>query len=798
MNFKILFYIFFIFTLFQKSTFSDEININSSKIKVLDDGNIISALNVKADIPNKKIEIEGDKSIYDKKNSQLTIINNVKFFDNLKNVYIEGEKVIYNQLTDLIQTFDKTFIIIEDKYYVYSNDLFYDRKSQKIYSNKETIIKDNKQNVFNLEGNFIFDLNNEIISSDKTNIIDNNNNEYEFEKAKIDLKNNVIAGKELEVNFVDSYFGDPNNDPILKGRGAISDENKTKIYKAAFTTCNTENKKCPGWELQSEEFVHDKKNKVFEYKNSWLKVFNQKVFYFPFFSHPDPTVKRKSGFLTPVYGSSDIFGNWINIPYFKVINEEKDMTFNPRIYADDKIILQSEYRQAFENSNLISDFSFNHDGKNTNTHLFANINGNLNSETKFDFKYQDVTNDNYLKLHNLSNSSPIIENESLLTSQLAITKNIDVNTNLDTNFTIYEDLSKKDSDRFQYILPNFTYTKNITIPNSYNGNFKFISSGFQKNYDTNKYESLLINDFLFESNNIISESGLLNNYDLLIKNFNSYTENSSSYTEKEDYEIFGSLLLKTSFPLKKVNEYSKSYLTPIMAMRYSPNNTKNISDKDVRLDYNNIFSLNRIGTNEIVEGGKSVSLGLEYEKKDLLDNKIIGFKIANSISDKKNDNLPAKSKLNKTRSDFVGNFSYSPNDILNFDYTFSYDSNFDGSNYDSIATSINVNNFFTSFEFHSLDGELGDSEIISNTTKYNFNTENSLTFKTTKNLKNDFTEYYNLIYSYETDCLTASLDFNKKFYQDGSLVPNKSLLFTIRFIPFVALKPAAFNTLINK
>ena len=73
-----------------------------------------------------------------------------------------------------------------------------------------------------------------------------------------------------------------------------------------------------------------------------------------------------------------------------------------------------------------------------------------------------------------------------------------------TNFTIYEDLSKKDSDRFQYILPNFSYTKNIIIPESYNGNFRFASSGFQKNYDTNKYESLLINDFLFGSNDIIS------------------------------------------------------------------------------------------------------------------------------------------------------------------------------------------------------------------------------------------------------------------------------------------------------
>ncbi len=791
MKYKILFYIFFVFLIFEKNTFSDEINFNSSNIKVLEKGNIVTALNVEAFIPNKNIKIEGDKSIYDKKSRKLTIIDNVKFKDSFKNVYIEGNKIIYNQSNDTVRTFGKTFIRIEDKYYIYSEDLFYNRKLQKISTNKETVIKDNKENIFNLEDNFVFDINNEIISSDKTNIIDNSNNEYVFEKAKIDLKNNQIAGKELKVNFEDSFFGNPNNDPILKGRGATSDKNKTKIYKVAFTTCDTENKKCPGWELQSEEFVHDKKNKVFEYKNSWLKLFNKKIFYFPFFSHPDPSVKRKSGFLLPVYGSSNEFGSWVNIPYFKVINEEKDITFNPRIYADDKLILQSEYRQAFENSNLISDFSYNHDGKNTNTHLFTNINGDFNSNTKFNFNYQDVSNDNYLKIHNLSNSSSLIEDESLLTTQLNIEKNINENTNLDTNFTVYEDLSKKESDRFQYILPNFTYTKNLEIPISYNGNFKFISSGFQKNYDTNKYESLLINDFLFESNDIISKNGLLSNYDLLVKNFNSYTENSSNYTEKEDYEVFGSFLLKSSFPLRKVNEYSKNYLKPIMAMRYSPNSTKNIADKDTRLDYNNIFSLNRIGTNEIVEGGKSIAMGLEYEKRNLEDKRIIGFNIANSISDKKNNNLPTKSTLNKTRSDFVGNLSYRPNDILDFDYNFSYDKNFNSSNYDSITTSINLNNFITNFNFLSEDGNIGNNEIISNTSILKLNNENSIKFKTSKDLKNDFTEYYNLIYSYETDCLIASAEFNKKFYKDGNLVPDKSLLFTIKFIPFAELKPAA-------
>ena len=67
MNFKFLFFILFILLLFEKSILSDEININASEVKVLDEGNIISGLNVNADIPGKQIVIEGDKSIYDKK-----------------------------------------------------------------------------------------------------------------------------------------------------------------------------------------------------------------------------------------------------------------------------------------------------------------------------------------------------------------------------------------------------------------------------------------------------------------------------------------------------------------------------------------------------------------------------------------------------------------------------------------------------------------------------------------------------------------------------------------------------------
>ena len=791
MKIKLILFLFFQFIFFNSVINSDEVNIVSDNIKVLENGNIIESIQTNAIIKRKGLSIEGDYSVYNKETAIIKFEKNVKFNDTTKNIIIETENGIYNQKLDIVETVGLTNIKIENKYEIISSDMFYDRRSQKIYSKKETTITDIDGNIYNLENNFQLDLIEEVITAKKINVIDTVNNIYNFENAKINLISKEILGKELKIYFVDDYFGIANNDPILKGRSAISNNKQTKIYKTVFSTCNTTNKNCPGWEIETEEFIHDKENKVFNYKNSWLKLFDQKIFYFPYFSHPDPSIKRKSGFLVPYYGSSNNFGSWVNIPYFKTLGIDKDMTFNPRIYADDKFIMQAEYRQSLEKSKLVSDFSYNNDGKNSNSHLFASFDGKIDARSKYKINYQSVTNDNYLKIHNLSKSSPLIKNESVLTSKINYSKNIDENTKFKTDFIAYEDLSKRNNDRFQYIFPNFTFTKNLELDQNYDGSFKFISSGFQKNYDTNKYETLLINDFLFKSNNYIGNKGIKTNYDILLKNFNSYTENSTSYKEKEDYEVFGTLLINTSLPLRKITKAGNDYLKPITSFRYSPNNTKNISNKNKRLSYDNIFALNRIGTNEIVEGGKSLSIGFEYEKRNNNDKKLLGLALANSLRDRTNDNLPSKTKLNEERSDIVGKFSFSPNKVLNFDYSFSYDNNFKNSNYDSVSTRINYGFLSSSFNFLSSGNVIGDDEIISNSSTIKLDKEKKLKFNIAKDLNRDFTEYYDLIYEYETDCLKASLEFNKKFYRDGNLQPEKSLFLTLKFIPFAEFRQAA-------
>ncbi len=779
---------------------ADAILFDSKNIKIENDGNLILSAKGTAEIPDENISIEGDKFLYNKLISELVVIGNVKFFDKLNNVFIDSEKAIYSEIENTILTNGNTFINYNNNYDIVSKNVLYNRNTSKVSSNLDTSIFDKKENIYNFKEGFLFDSINEIISSKKTNVIDSDYNEYIFERVKINLKTNEIVGKEVKVDFIEDFFGNIKNDPLLKGKATTANNEKTIIHKAVFSTCNTDKKNCRGWELQSDKFIHNKTKQIFEYKDSWLKVFDKKVFFLPYFNHPDPSVKRKSGFLTPVYSSSTNLGKAINIPYFYVLSDDKDMTFNPRIYSDTDFILQSEYRQAFEKSDLIADFSFNKDEKNTNTHAFLDLKGEFNEKVSYDIQFQNVTNDNYLKIHDfkgIMDTNILMEgiNPSSLTSFLTVNNDIDEDTNLNTSIKMYEDLSvTNDNDKYQYIFPQFDFTKDIDLDESYYGNFIFSSSGYQKNYNTNVYEAQINNDFSFTSFDYFSSKGLVSNYNILLKNYNTFSQNSANFDENGDHEIFNTFSFNTEFPLQKKLENTTNYLKPKIQFKFSPTNGKDISSGSVRLNYDNIFSNNRIGRSDMVEEGKSLTVGLEFEKQNLENKKLISFNLGNVIKDKFNGSMP--SGLNQTRSEIVGNFNYSPNDNIEFTYDFSYDRDLDFSNYDAISAKLGSNKIMTTFNYVTVNHELGNSESITNQTTLNFADEHFLQFDTAKDLIDDFTQYYKLAYEYKTDCLSASFQYDKTFYKNGNLVPDANLKFLIRFIPFTEVRGSA-DTLVT-
>ena len=243
-----------------------------------------------------------------------------------------------------------------------------------------------------------------------------------------------------------------------------------------------------------------------------------------------------------------------------------------------------------------------------------------------------------------------------------------------------------------------------------------------------------------------------------------------------------------SFPLKKEGKFFDNFLTAKGSLMYSPNSNKDIKTLDRKIDINNIFTQNRLSLDDTVEGGQSLTLGGEYSLKGKKDgNDIFKAGLASVLRDNEETNLPTKSTLNNKGSDFIGSLVFEPNKNLKFDYNFSMDSDFESSNYNLLKTNVSVNKFVTSFEFLQEDDEIGSESYLSNETSYNFNDANSLKYRTRRNKKTDFTEFYNLIYEYKNDCLTASIQYNKDYYSDNQLKPNEEIFFSISIVPLATL-----------
>ena len=194
-------------------------------------------------------------------------------------------------------------------------------------------------------------------------------------------------------------------------------KSSSNFSKSIFTICDyRENDKCPPWSIQATEMLHDNKKKTIYYENAVIKVYDIPIFYFPKLSHPDPTVERRSGFLTPSFTDSKNLGPGISMPYFFDFANDKNFTLTSKIFASENPLFVGEYHQAFKNSTLFADFGYTEGYKKTSntkksgdkSHFFSkyikNFTGKNNSQNTIDISVQDVSNDKYLKLYKIKSN----------------------------------------------------------------------------------------------------------------------------------------------------------------------------------------------------------------------------------------------------------------------------------------------------------------------------------------------------------------------------------------------------------
>jgi len=757
---------------------SQELIFQSDTIEVRSDGNIIEAKNGVEIQGINNIKINATNSLYNNLSSELLLKDKVIFYDNAKDIKVTGNEILYKRKIETIISNGKTQIQLAGDYKIITKNIEYLKKENIIQSSSKTILLDKFNNQVNVS-DFKYLTDKKLFYGNNINMLDESKNNYLFENAMIDLNNHTLLAKDVEINFAKNIFGNLNNDPRLKGTSLSSNNNTTTIKNGIFTSCK-KNDDCPPWSLQSSEIKHDKIKQTINYKNAWLRIYDKPIFYFPKFFHPDPTVKRQSGFLMPGILNSSTSGNSIKIPYFAAISGNKDYTVTPRLYFNGDLMLQNEFRQVEKNYENIVDFSLKNMKSGSKSHLFANSKINFDY-SNLEINIETTSHDTYLKTDNIKTQRKFSNN--IMSNYLDFNmskKDLDI----ELEFNIYEDLSKiNTSDKFEYIYPNFIINKNLTTSLDSVGALNYQVSGTQRKYETNKTEQLLINDLIFTSKSFFSKFGFKSDYNLSFKNTNKDGKNSSTYKDELQSDIYSLISLNSSIPLiKKTDNYEKEFI-PKLSLFLSPNNSENIKGLDRKIENTNIFSTNRVAGSEFLEGGQSLTLGAEYNINKINGTNILKIDLAQIYRDNNDSNLPTKSSMNNKVSDLFGNIEFNASKYLDFGYNFSLDNNLETINYNMIKSTLSINNFVTTFEFLEENNEVGSASYLLNETSLALNKDSKILFRERRNKETDFTEFYNIMYQYENDCLVASLEYNKDYYSDRDLKPTEELFFSLTITP---------------
>lgn len=138
---------------------------------------------------------------------------------------------------------------------------------------------------------------------------------------------------------------------IAAESGRRVDGKRTEMDRAVYSPCPlcAESDSDPLWQIRASKVTHDEDEKEVVYNNAFLELFGVPVFYTPYFSHPDPSVKRKSGFISPSVGNDSELGFTLETPYYFALAPNYDLTLAPIFTTKEGVVLASEFRHRITN-----------------------------------------------------------------------------------------------------------------------------------------------------------------------------------------------------------------------------------------------------------------------------------------------------------------------------------------------------------------------------------------------------------------------------------------------------------------
>ncbi|PZQ83342.1 MAG: LPS-assembly protein LptD [Ancylobacter novellus] len=173
-----------------------------------------------------------------------------------------------------------------------------------------------------------------------------------------DKDGKIIAADSLDLSqqFTDGFVNSlridtPDNMHFAAARADRSGGDTTVLTSGAYTPCEpckTNPDKPPLWQIKAARIIHKEGEQMIYFENARLEFLGVPIAWVPYMSAPDPSVKRKSGFLFPEFVNTSEIGFGATVPYFWNIAPNMDLTFSPLFVSKQGVMLDGEFRQRLD------------------------------------------------------------------------------------------------------------------------------------------------------------------------------------------------------------------------------------------------------------------------------------------------------------------------------------------------------------------------------------------------------------------------------------------------------------------
>ena len=161
---------------------------------------------------------------------------------------------------------------------------------------------------------------------------------------ELDITDNFSDGfiKSLEVETKDKTYFSASHAEQLSG--------STIFYNGVYTPCErcVDKPDSPAtWQVKASKITVDGNDRTISYEDASFELFGIPVAYIPRFSHSDPSMTRKDGFLVPSVEFDEDLGSSYHQSYFKTLGDYADAKFTLSNYANQGLLPRVDLRRQF-------------------------------------------------------------------------------------------------------------------------------------------------------------------------------------------------------------------------------------------------------------------------------------------------------------------------------------------------------------------------------------------------------------------------------------------------------------------